>query len=137
MNLSYTIPKAEENIKAGIKVHTFRTDRSNRWKAGMIIHHCYSFRSKGGYKCFHKNVCTSVQSILIVLSYKKDSGENISVNIDRRSLKPMEIVRLAENDGFENVTDFVNWFFKIHPKSGKRSNTMWAGKIIHWADLKY
>lgn len=32
------MPQFEQRIKDGVKVHTIRADRSNRWKVGMKIH---------------------------------------------------------------------------------------------------
>jgi len=37
-----------------------------------------------------------------------------------------EIERLAENDGFNTASDFLEWF-----------DHDFTGKIIHWTDYKY
>jgi hypothetical protein len=132
MNLSYTLPKAEANIIAGLKLHTFRQDRGNRWKPGLLIHHSYSFRSKGGYSCFLLNTCTGVQKILIVL----DINNVVHIRVDRRKLHIIEILQLIKNDGFEKLCDFVDWFFPAN-KKGIRRTTIFSGKIIHWTNLKY
>jgi hypothetical protein len=138
MNLSYTLPKAEENIIAGIKIHTCRKDQKNRWQKGMKIHHCYSFRSKTGYKCFFENVCTGTQKLFIVLvPIRKKKGVwqfDVKVNIDRK--RWLDPLMFAKNDGFENLTDFINWFFPDN-KKGVKKHTMWYGKLIHWTDLIY
>lgn len=131
MNLSYTIPNAEEYILSGVKIHTLRQDRGSRWKQGNTIHHCYSFRHKNGYRCFLQNTCTNIQQVLLVMV-----GEELTVNIDRRRLNKKEISALVDNDGLPGLEFFLNWFFPIDQKGG-RTKTMWAGKIIHWTNLKY
>lgn len=149
MNLSYTIPKAEENILNGVKKHTFRTDKTNRWKPGTKIHHSYSFRSKHGYYCFEIGECVSVQKVLIVLSKNfkpvvlgfpvviENEAFKLNITVDRKRMGPHDIKTITVNDGFETVEDFCKWFFYDHGKAKKPVNTMWAGKIIHWTNLKY
>lgn len=141
MNLSYTLPKAEENIIAGVKLHTFREDKTGRWKPGFRIHHCYSFRSKNGYKCFFQNECVSTQNVLLLLLYRGRRGEEVyyslSVVVDRKELTQVQIEALVVNDGFRNREQFIEWFFPDKYSNGERKRTMWAGKIIHWTNLKY
>lgn len=136
MNLSYTIPKAEENILSGIKIHTLRTDKTKRWKQGMKIHHCYSFRSKHGYYCFEVGKCVSVQKVLLVITGSSIINYSLNITVDRKRLTGKQITKFIKNDGFENVTDFINWFFNIN-SNGSRKKTMWAGVIIHWTNFKY
>lgn len=132
MNLSYSIPHAEKNIKAGIKIHTLRTDRTGRWREGMQIHHCYSFRSKGGYRCFHKNECTGVQKVLLVLTHNKF----LTINVNRKNITQDEGYEFIKNDGFDSMEDFIDWFFPLN-KKGVRPVTMWTGKVIHWTNKRY
>lgn len=132
MNLSYSIPKAEENILNGVKIHTIREDNTDRWKQGMKIHHCYSFRSKDGYRCFLQGECKSTQLILIVF----DVIHGILIAIDRVHQREHEIELLAKNDGFESVQQMIDWFLP-KDKNGKRTKWTFSGKIIHWTDFKY
>ncbi len=129
MILSYTLPGAEENILAGIKIHTFRKDRVNRWKPGYEIHHAINNRTPL-YKCFLKNKCTATQQALIVL-LDGPQGQYLSITIDRRRLSREEVAQCAKNDGFANEAEMIAWFFK------DASITMWSGKLIHWTRFKY
>lgn len=141
MNLSYTLPKAEENILSGVKIHTLREDRLKRWEAGKTIHHCYSFRSANGYKCFLKNECVSVQQVLLVLLYLSRHKEKVNyalqIRIDRKELSPAEQNELVLNDGFASLEDFIQWFFPEKKSNGEYKKTLWAGRMIHWTNLKY
>lgn len=129
MICGYTLPNAEKLITTGVKIHTLRNDKVNRWKVGFTIQHATGVRSKN-YNCFHENKVISVQQILIVLLEDAD-GPKMSVTVDRRRLTQEKVELLARNDGFENAKEMCKWFF------GAGSYTMWAGKIIHWTKLKY
>ena len=48
------------------------------------------------------------------------------IYIDGFALSRKEVKQLAINDGFDNVSDFHNYF-----------NEDFIGKIIHWTDFKY
>jgi len=74
------------------------------------------------YRCFKRSVCISTQRIQI--AYKKHHA--IFVYIDGRKLMPMEVLKLARNDGFESLHEFFKWFDKD-----------FTGKIIHWSNKKY
>lgn len=125
MILGYTLPNAKDLILKGIKLHTIREDRTNRWKVGNKIHHSLHVRQKN-YECFLLNKCEGVQMILLVMK-----GKTLHITIDRRRLKYSEIMLLAKNDGFKDLADLMEWFMRDEER------TMWAGKIIHWTDLKY
>lgn len=109
-------------IKKGIKIHTIREDKSNRWRAGLKIHFATGVRSKN-YNCFKKGVVKSIQKIEIKWN---ETWFYPFVYIDGRLLHLMEIEKLAINDGFETIDDFCKWFDKD-----------FTGKIIHWTDFKY
>ncbi len=137
MILNYTLPNAEKLILAGIKKHTIREDRNDRWKAGMKIHHTTGARTKK-YKCFLENSVVSTQQILIVVE-KCEHDKNIArieMRVDREDLKFEQQQQLLINDGFENPKQFFDFFFP-RDKKGEFKKTMFAGKIIHWSDLKY
>lgn len=48
------------------------------------------------------------------------------VAIDGNILKEAEILQLAQNDGFDTVEEFFEYF-----------NEDFTGKLIHWTDKKY
>lgn len=118
-------PQFEDLIQTGQKKHTIREDKHDRWKAGMVIHFATGVRTKL-YEQFKEGKCKSVQTIRIDHDYIPLIGHCISVFIDDRSLPPDEILKLAKNDGFEDTSEFFNWF-----------NKDFTGKIIHWTELKY
>lgn len=114
-------------IKKGSKIHTIRADKRNRWKAGMKMHMATGVRTKK-YKCFKQNVCKSIQKIKIKYSPKSFYGKYIpsKIYIDGKSINFVALCELSKNDGFETVSDFLDWF-----------NKDFKGKIIHWTDKKY
>lgn len=45
---------------------------------------------------------------------------------------------LAQNDGFDNYSDFVQYFSESIEKNGDKTGKYWySGKVIHWTNLKY
>lgn len=123
MNLSFHeefVPK----ILDGTKIHTIRADKSNRWKAGQLIHFCTGLRTKA-YRCFKKDTCKSTQDIEI----KWSSGialryVNPIIKIDGKLFIEHDV--LANNDGFATRNHFYAWFKKD-----------FTGKIIHFTDFRY
>ena len=111
-------PRFPEKIKKGIKVHTIREDKHNRWKAGMKIHFATGVRTKN-YNQFMEGVCTGIQQIII-------KPKQAFILIDNHILDEEEIKILAKNDGFDNTEGFWKWF-----------NKDFSGKIIHWTDCRY
>lgn len=127
MNLGYKA-RFKPLVLNETKIHTFREDPSDRWHAGRTIHHCTGNQTKN-YNCFLQNTCTGVQSITIL-----PQGwivENVTAKIplvfvDKRKLGDIEVLLLIENDGFESIEDFCDWF-----------QDPFKGKIIHWTDWRY
>ena len=123
-----------EKIINGTKVHTIRQDTTGRWKAGMKIQFATGARTKA-YNQFHEAECTGVQDIEI--KYTDNRGA-VKIYIDgnhlgtwhrfmpQRSENVADVLRLAVNDGFEGVSELLNWFQRD-----------FNGKIIHWTDVRY
>jgi len=103
------------------KIHTIRADAKNRWKAGMKIHAVFNNRTKDMYQFCPTFVCTGVQTIEI-----KSMGVNRYVKIDGKLISWVKLKILASNDGFENVSDFFEYFY-----------VDFKGKIIHFTDFRY
>lgn len=120
-------------IEKKIKIHSFREDKKNRWKAGNTIQAFIGVRQKWMEKIFNGD-CISVQKILLVFDDKQTN--RLHVTVDRRKLNAKEVYCLAINDGFENVQDLTDWFFPVN-QNAVRKVTMFSGKIIHWTDFKY
>jgi len=108
-------------LKSGYcpKLHTIRRDPKRRWKAGRKIDCTTGSRFKP--VVFHSCTCVSTQNIAIIIE------DSIQVIIDNRKLKPMEVVRLVLNDGFDSVEDFFRYFH----------TTQTDLVLIHFTDLKY
>ena len=107
------------------KIHTIRA--GERWKKGDRIHMATGVRTKK-YNCFNNDFQTlhyvaSVQEILIKNLFDDHNG----VWVDGRKLSSKELETLAQNDGFDNVNDFWDWF-------------KWqdfTGQIIHCTNKRY
>lgn len=124
----------EQKIKDGIKIHTFREDPHDRWKAGRHIHHANGVRTKK-YNCFQEDDCVSVQSIQIQYQFFHGLAADVKIIING-DLKYHQdglhvtgsdfLEELAKNDGFDSVEDFFRWF-----------SSDFQGVIIHWTDFRY
>lgn len=138
--MSYTLPHAQDLIRAGIKIHTMRDDPKDNWRAGRLIHHCTGLRS-ANYNCFKIDTCVSTQRVLMVLAFHKakkgvPAGWQLHITVDRHRLSTDEISLLIRNDGFNSYTDFRNWFFPLTAK-GIYRKTMRVVKLIHWTQFMY
>ena len=121
-------------ILNGVKKHTIRKDKHERWSAGKLMHMATGVRTKD-YRQFDELVCTDVQKISIVYN-KIHSKVQILIDgkyygsafFDKDTLVyfTKSIETLARNDGFESVDDFFKWFDKD-----------FNGRIIHWTNLRY
>lgn len=111
-------------IKRGIKIHSIREDKHNRWKAGMTMHMATGVRTKK-YKQFAKKKCISVQSISII-HFDSIVEQWSEVFIASRKISNAEVILLARRDGFANKEEFFKWFDKNY-----------RGRIIHWTSFKY
>lgn len=113
------------------KLHTIRSGK--RWNPGMKIH--YKIWTGKPYKSktfnFFESECISVQDIEITHKKEDVASDGVAVLtkilVDGRSIhKLSEVEQLAKNDGFDNITDFLNYFRED-----------FSGQIIHWTNLKY
>lgn len=109
-------------IRAGIKIHTMREDKNNRWKVGMSIQLAHGVRTKY-YDCFMEAVCTRIDTVRI--EYKGAQGTP-EVFINDRRLGIFEMILLATNDGFDSFAEFLEWFCV--------SGTY---RLIHWTEFVY
>ena len=128
-------------IETGVKIHTIREDRNDRWSAGKVIHFCTGVRTKF-YECFKIGKCVSVQSFSIQRQYRPIlsksafhsyfSNGNFEIFIDGKEIDHSELMKLAENDGFDKYAlgKFCEFFMK-------RNKPYFKGKIIHWTDFRY
>lgn len=105
------------------KHHSMREDKHDRWRPGMKIHPVVFNRTKNQFQFAPVLKCKSIQRIEIAAKADEVPPQ---VYVDGRWLTVDEIEQLAKNDGFDSVEHFFEWF-----------NKDFAGKIIHWTDLRY
>lgn len=121
-------------ILNGVKKHTIRKDKHERWSSGKPMHMATGVRTKK-YKEFDIKICTGTQKISIRYY---NNVHRIEVRINDRFFGSAyydqerifcnysELENLAKNDGFNSLKDFFDWFDKD-----------FDGKIIHWTNLRY
>ena len=123
MLLTYSNHRFPPLIKEGIKIHTIREDRHDRWKPGMDIHHWMHNprnRSKNPFPFLpeiHRLVSKQIISIEPQIQMVRIDGRYLSMNV---------IDELAFNDGLENRRVFLKWFTQS-----------FSGYILHWTNKKY
>lgn len=108
------------------KLHTFREDKKDRWKAGTKIDFFINCRQKDMFRFAPVLPVVSVQKIDIKhhLDYVTIFIDEMVYEIEKdellQKIKSTDdvIKTLAENDGFDTIEDF-------------------KGKIIHWTELRY
>lgn len=120
------------------KIHTIRKDENNRWKVGTMIDFFINSRTKDMFRFAPRVPVVSIQKIKIKYFWHSlDYNKKVEVYVDNcflgqyyfNKVNPngeSELIKLAQNDGFDSVEDFFNYF-----------NEDFEGKIIHWTDLKY
>ena len=108
------------------KLHTIREDKNDRWKAGTKIDFFINCRQPTMFRFAPVLPVVSIQKISVEydLFFGKHLGPQVLV--DNKKLSPDKLKLLAQNDGFDTVEDFFNYF-----------STDFDGKLIHWTDLKY
>jgi len=117
--------------KLAHKIHTIREDKTNRWKAGMIIDFFINVRTKKMFRFAPKIPVVRVQRVFMTYAW----ADIIEISINGRQLhEQSEILEFVHNDGFDNWEDFFNYFY---PKIMKSENEEYHAKLIHWTDLKY
>jgi len=121
MILTFSKPKFVSRIALGIKIHTIREDKTERWYTGRTIHFWFGNprNIKNNPYQFRKGICILTQKIEI---------KNKCIYIDNRELKLCsdKVELLAIQDGFDSGQEFFEWFDKD-----------FSGKLIHWTDYKY
>jgi hypothetical protein len=112
------------------KLHTIREDKNDRWHAGIKIDFFINCRQKNMFRFAPVLPVVSIQNILI--TYTKTNKAMVFIDdkcfyMQDFSLEGnYKMQHLAQNDGFDTIGDFFDYF-----------NKDFAGKIIHWTDLKY
>lgn len=115
------------------KLHTIRLDEKDRWKPGTMIDFFINCRQKNMFRFAPRVPVVSVQSVQITyndltraiyindcLFYFGDPNEKSN------SIMFGKMLKFAQNDGFDTVEEFFEYF-----------NKDFTGKLIHWTDKRY
>ena len=109
-------------------------DKNNRWKVGTNIDFFINVRQKTMFRFASVLPVVRVQHIEIIyvpFGGKKQDARPF-VKVDGRLIYDVgqtlysQMKEFAENDGFDCVNDFFDYFDKD-----------FTGKLIHWTDCKY
>lgn len=121
------------------KIHTIRDDKKDRWKTGKNIDFFVNVRKPDMFRFAPTVPVVSTQGIKI--KYTKSSNDTDLIYVEVFGVNDWKclgtynpktknyfgnLLQLAQNDGFDTIEDFFNWF-----------NEDFTGKIIHWTDFKY
>ncbi len=120
-------------IRKGVKVHTIRDDKRNRWKVGTKIHFWLgnppNTRGKNKPYQFGVGEVSRVETIRMDFACDEDWQNDIVYIGDDIKLKTSEELNaLAVNEGFENWQQMKHWFVN---KSGE-----YFGRIIFWKNFE-
>jgi len=129
MILTFSKSNFVSRIALGIKKHTIREDKTDRWHRGRIIQFWFGSprNPKNNPYQFREGICISTQKIEIEYQGLKQNGEVYpAVKIDGKYIDYHTKVILAITDGFDSVAELFKWFDKD-----------FSGKLIHWTDIKY
>ncbi|UHG91789.1 hypothetical protein [Spirosoma oryzicola] len=121
----------EEKILDNRKKHTLREDLKNRWKAGNSIQFVVGNRTRFRRQ-FHSGECTGTQTVHITIN--KKGTNRLRVLVNGSFLKDDTLLLFILNDGFESMTEFMDWFEPLVEAAPNRLLTL---KLIHWTDLRY
>ena len=119
------------------KIHTIRADTKNRWKVGSKIHMVINNRTKNRLQFAPVLEVKQVQDFEIKYEVKENDTlvyvyignkyyGQVRLHHCKVSSYMLSVHKLAINDGFDSVNDFLEYFSED-----------FKGKIIHWTDFKY
>jgi hypothetical protein len=112
------------------KRHTIREDKKDRWKAGMIIDFFINTRTKDMFRFAPRVPVLSIQDFEIIYKTAKVEiyidDKLYSTYCQREKKYDNKMLVLAQNDGFDTVEEFLQFF-----------NKDFKGKLIHWTNLNY
>jgi len=119
----------KQPILDGVKLHTVRDDKGNRWHAGQKIHFATGVRTKK-YKQFKEGECLSTQVILMSIT----PFDELVITIGNKSLEHFQKKKFIKIEGFSQWIDFYRWFSPLIKAS---PDGIYRAKLIHWTTLKY
>jgi len=121
MILTFSEDKFVDRIKSGVKVHTIREDKTDRWKVGRTIQFWRGNprNVKNKPYQFGTGVCSEVHRIRI---YPALDIVNV---FEDENYFTMDLQKLATKDGFDSWEKMKEWF-----------KEPFIGKIIYWEEFK-
>ena len=126
MLLTFSKPQFEAKIKAGIKIHTIREDKTNRWKVGMKIHFWMGNpRNNRGQVKPHQFGTGRVSNIDRITIYPALNRIDLD-GITFTKFDYLDMIAIA--DGFENWPEMRQFFYP---------HNVFQGKLIYWNDLNF
>lgn len=133
MLLTFSKTEFRTLIRNGVKVHTIRDDKHNRWKVGTKIHFWLgnprNTRGKAKPYQFGVGEVSRIERIRMDFSYGEDwQRDVVYIGEEIRLNKNEELNDLAINDGFENWEQMKQWFLN--------DDGQYFGKIIFWKNFK-
>lgn len=131
MLLTFSRTEFSHRIKSGIKVHTIREDKHDRWKVGNKIHFWLGNprNTRGKTKPYQFGVGEVSRVETIRMDFAEDWQQDIVYIGDDIVLKSAsELKALAENDGFDNWIQMKLWF--------DNTDKQYFGKIIFWKNFE-
>lgn len=129
MLLTFTKPEFENLIKDGIKKHTIRADKNNRWQVGNSIQFWLgsprNVHAKNKPRQFGYGECTRVEKVKMLFHEKNDLNLYDIVLVGATELSSWEeLTALAKNDGFNSWEEMKQWF--------DNPTREFKGRMIFW-----
>ncbi|MDR1199035.1 MAG: hypothetical protein LBK94_08525 [Prevotellaceae bacterium] len=118
----------KEPIKQGVKIHSVREDKKRRWRnaAGKTIHMSTGVRTRQ-YECFKNDAKVKSVHRIDIKIYESKQSRAVNIFIDGRAIFATEVYQFIRNDGFANITEFLDFF----------KNGLIDGTLIQWTDFDY
>jgi hypothetical protein len=113
------------------KIHTLREDKKNRWRVDTNIHFIINNRTINRFQFAPTLPVTCIQDVKIRFIPVFANKGCISITVDNRELSTDECTQFIENDGFDTIDDFINWFFPV------REEKLLNLRLIHWTNFRY
>ncbi|KAB2918712.1 MAG: hypothetical protein F9K23_00830 [Bacteroidetes bacterium] len=120
-------------IEAGSKIHTLRDDPADRWKQGNKIHMVTGMRTPNQHTFNDKHNCKSTQRVVMKTDTTTSNIDYLVLYVDGNRLWDIAGMAFAKNDGFDEWSDFEEWFLPLVKVAGGEKEF----KLIHWTDFKY
>lgn len=126
MILTFSKKEFETLIKSGVKIHTIRVDKYNRWKVGRKIH--FWLGNPRNTRSKNKPHSFAIGEVLKIEQIQIDFACDVVYIGNNRLDKIEQLNELAVNDGFENWLQMKKWF--------ENDSGNFFGKLIFWKNFE-